>query len=236
MIALHGLQKRFGHKWVLRDLDLDVPAGQFVALFGPNGAGKSTLLRILATLSAPTGGQIGIGGYDPRDSSAQVRRLIGYVAHSPMLYGDLSAEENLRFYARLYDVQNVDARITELLELVNLEKRRADRVRTFSRGMQQRLAIARALLADPPVLLLDEPDDGLDPQAAEQMHTYFRGSRTIVMVSHNLYRGLTLADRIIMLARGRIAFDANAKDMSIGELEGHYRRYADASAGGQACA
>ncbi|MBI5879520.1 MAG: ABC transporter ATP-binding protein [Chloroflexi bacterium] len=229
MIHLHGLQKRFGHKWVLREIDLDIPLGQFVSLFGPNGAGKSTLLRILATLSSPTGGQIAIGGYDPRDSSAHVRRLIGYVAHSPMLYGDLSAEENLRFFSRLYDVAAPEARITELLQLVNLNHRRADRVRTFSRGMQQRLAIARALLADPPVLLLDEPDDGLDPQAAEQMHEYFRGSRTIVMVSHNLYRGLALADRIIMLARGRITFDAAARGMTIGELEGHYRRFADAA-------
>jgi heme exporter protein A len=228
MIRLDGLQKRFGPKWVLRNITLSIPAGQFVSVFGPNGAGKSTLLRILATLSVPSGGEIDIGGYDPRRDAPAVRRLIGYVAHSPMLYADLSAEENLQFFAQLYDVRDAPARIASLLDLVGLAHRRADRVRTFSRGMQQRLAIARALLADPPLLLLDEPDDGLDPQAATQMHEFFHGSRTILMVSHNLHRGLALADRIVLLARGRITYDVEAKGMTVADLEAHYRLYADA--------
>ena len=226
MISIQGLQKRFSHKWVLREINLEIGGGEFVSLFGANGAGKSTLLRILATLSTSNGGRISIGGFDPRHEAAQVRRLIGYVAHQPMLYADLSAHENLRFFARLYDVSNADERIATLLNLVSLYHRRDDRVRTFSRGMQQRLTIARALLADPPILLLDEPDDGLDPQAADQLRQYFDGSRTIVMVSHNLARGLAMADRVVLLARGRIAFDASAKDMTLGELEQQYRRHA----------
>lgn len=229
MISIQGLQKRFGHTWVLRGVNLEVGAGQFVSIFGPNGAGKSTLLRILATLSAPTAGRVTMGGYDVQRDAMQVRCLLGYVAHQPMLYGDLSAEENLQFFARLYDVPQATERIDQALHLVNLDKRRSDRVRTFSRGMTQRLAIARALLADPPMLLLDEPDDGLDPEAADQLQDYLAGARTIVMVSHNLARGLAMADRVALLAQGRIAFEAPAKDLSIGELEAHYRAHVRAT-------
>lgn len=224
MISIQGLQKRFGHIWVLRDITLEIGAGQFVSVFGPNGAGKSTLLRILATLSAPSGGHVTLGGYDLQRNAAHVRRLIGYVAHQPMLYADLSAAENLNFYARLYDVPQPRARVNHLLRTVSLERRRDDRVRTFSRGMAQRLTIARALLADPPILLLDEPDDGLDPEAAEQLPAYFDGARTVIMISHNLSRGLALADRIVLLAHGRIAWDAAAKDLTLGELEEQYRQ------------
>ncbi len=225
MIHIEGLQKRFGHTWVLRDVNLEIASGQCVCLFGPNGAGKSTLLRILATLSAPSGGRVTIGGCDLQRDATQVRRLIGYVAHQPMLYADLSAEENLIFFARLYDVAPRHERITHVLQLVGLAARRADRVRTFSRGMAQRLTIARALLSDPPILLLDEPDDGLDPQAADQLQNYLAGTRTIVMVSHHLARGLAMADRIALLANGRIVYDATTRNLTLGELEQQYRQH-----------
>jgi heme exporter protein A len=228
MIEVQGLRKRYGLSWVLRDITLQVGAGQFVAIIGPNGAGKSTLLRILATLSSFDGGQVTIGGHDVRHDAAQVRRLVGYVAHQSMLYADLSAQENLAFYGRLYGVPRLAEHITRLLLQFSLERRRDDRVRTFSRGMSQRLAIARALLPDPPLLLLDEPDDGLDPEAAEQLAGYLAGERTVLMVSHNLARSLNLAERILLLAHGRVALDAAAKELSLGELERQYRQLTSA--------
>jgi heme exporter protein A len=228
MISIQGLHKRFGHIWILRDINLDIAAGEWLTLFGPNGAGKTTLLRILATLSAPTQGHITIGSYDLAHDAADARRLMGMVAHQPMLYGDLTAEENLRFFARLYDTPQPQARITELLQLVGLETRQADRVRTFSRGMQQRLAIARALLPNPPILLLDEPDDGLDPQAAEQLRTYFThdasSARTVLMVSHQLTRGLAWADRVAVMVKGRIAYEAQATQTNVMEIERQFGR------------
>lgn len=227
MISIRGLQKRFDQLWVLRDLSLEIEPGQFLCLFGPNGAGKSTLLRILATLSLPSAGTIRIAGYDLQRDAGYVRGLVGYVAHQPMLYADLTAEENLKFFARLYRIDSPHARIAQLLERVGLSARRADRVRTYSRGMQQRLAIARALLAEPAILLLDEPDSGLDPTATDQLHDYLasaaRGDRTVIMTSHNFARGLTLASRVAILSSGRITFQVAAKDISLGELEAQYR-------------
>lgn len=231
-IAIEALRKRFGHSWILRDIHLEIGAGQFCSIFGPNGAGKSTLMRILATLSTPTSGRVSVRGLDLVRDAAQVRRLIGYVAHQPMLYADLSAGENLTFFARLYGVPEPEARIDSLLRSVDLRQRRNDLVRTFSRGMLQRLALARALLADPPILLLDEPDDGLDPQAAEQLPALLAGDRTVLMISHHLARGYNMATRVVLLAQGRVVFDTPTRDISIAELEQQYRRLSAAPAGG----
>lgn len=212
MIEARGVVKAFGDHVVLRGLDLTVAQGEFLAVVGPNGAGKTTLMRILATLSRPTRGELRIAGLDLRTQGLEVRRRVGFVSHQPLLYGDLSAEENLRFYARLYGLRDVDRRIHALLEQVGLAARRTSLVRTFSRGMQQRLAIARAILHDPPVLLLDEPDTGLDPHAAEQLQALLRElatrGRTVLMTTHQLERGLGMASRIAVLAGGRIAFEA----------------------------
>ncbi|NMC80183.1 MAG: ABC transporter ATP-binding protein, partial [Chloroflexi bacterium] len=154
MIVVRNLVKQFGPKIVLCKLDFTVEAGEFVALLGPNGAGKTTFLRILASLSRPTLGQVQIAGRQLPHEAAAVRRRLGVVSHQPLLYGELSAEENLRFYGRLYGVERLEARVDEMLELVGLCPRRREAVRTFSRGMQQRLAIGRAVLHDPDVLLL----------------------------------------------------------------------------------
>jgi len=170
MIELHQLTKAFGSKVALRGIDLRVAAGESLVIFGPNGAGKTTLIRILSSLSRPTGGSVRIGGLDLRTHADGIRRHLGVVSHAPLLYDSLTAEENLRFFGRLYSLADPEPRITALLERVGLAGRRGDLVRTFSRGMIQRLAIARALLHDPAVLLLDEPDTGLDPQAAEMLH------------------------------------------------------------------
>ena len=170
MIELRKLTKAFGSKVALRGVDLRVEAGESLVIFGPNGAGKSTLIRILSSLSRPTGGRVLIGGLDLATHADGIRRYLGVVSHAPLLYDSLTAEENLRFFAQLYGMKEPAPRIAEMLERVGLTARRNDLVRTFSRGMVQRLAIARALLHDPQVLLLDEPDTGLDPQAAEMLH------------------------------------------------------------------
>ena len=152
MIEVKKLVKRFGMKTVLRGLDFHVEPGEFVALLGPNGAGKTTFLRILASLSRPSLGQVTMAGSCASCPGGGGPPRLGVVSHMPLLYGDLTAEENLHFYGRMYDLQNLDPRITEVLELVGLESRRRDLVRTFSRGMQQRLAIGRAVLHDPEVM------------------------------------------------------------------------------------
>ncbi len=218
MIEARGIVKAFGDHVVLRGLDLAVAEGERLALVGPNGAGKTTLMRILATLSRPTRGDLRIAGLDLRTQGLEVRRQVGLVSHQPLLYGDLSAEENLRFYARLYGLQDADRRIHALLEQVGLAAWRTSLVRTFSRGMQQRLAIARAILHDPPVLLLDEPDTGLDPHAAERLQTLLEDlatrGRTVLMTTHQLERALGMASRIAVLAGGRIAFESSTAALS----------------------
>jgi heme exporter protein A len=228
MIEVRKLVKRFGLKTVLRDLDFHVEPGEFVALLGPNGTGKTTFLRILASLSRPTLGYVSIAGHSLPDQSAAVRRSLGVVSHLPLLYGDLTAEENLRFYGRMYDVPALEARITEVLKMVGLENRRGDLVRTFSRGMQQRLAIGRAVLHDPEVMLFDEPYTGLDQDAStmldEVLKTVGARGRTVVMTSHDLTRAEDLCTRFDVLSRGVIAASASREGLGAGNLLSFYRR------------
>jgi heme exporter protein A len=212
MIEVRGLVKAFGERVVLRGVDLRVQAGEFLTLVGPNGAGKTTLIRILTTLSKPTAGQVLINGLDLAENAAGIRRCLGVVCHQTLLYDELTAAENLEFYSRMYDLPTPQARIAEILEMVGLANLRDDQVRTLSRGMQQRLALARAILHAPPVLLLDEPDTGLDQQAAASLRELLTsvglGARTVLMTTHNLERGLTMGDRVAILARGRIVYQA----------------------------
>jgi len=230
MIEATKVMKAFGLRPVLRGIDMTVAHGEFVTLFGPNGAGKTTFLRIVATLSKPTSGVVRVMGLDLAHDAAQVRGLLGIVSHQTLLYGELSAEENLRFYARMYGLQRAarEARIAEVLAMVGLEKRAADYVHTFSRGMQQRLAIARAVLHDPPVLLLDEPYTGLDQDAAATLDTVLRSvatrGRTVLMTTHDIARGLAMADRALILSRGKIGFDERAASL---EPVGFAQTYAD---------
>lgn len=228
MIAVKKLVKRFGLKTVLRGLDFEVQPGEFVALLGPNGAGKTTFLRILASLSRPSLGEVKIAGYDLPGEAAQVRARLGVVSHLPLLYGDLTAEENLRFYSRMYGIANYQARITEVLEMVGLENRRRDLVRTFSRGMQQRLAIGRAVLHDPEIVLFDEPYTGLDQDASsmldEVLKTVAAQGRTVVMTSHDLARAEELATRFDILSRGVIAASATRRQLKKSNLLGFYKQ------------
>lgn len=227
MIEVRKLVKRFGLKPVLRGLDLTVEQGEFVALLGPNGAGKTTLLRILATLSRPTIGQVHVAGFELPKQSAAVRRRLGVVSHQPLLYGDLSAEENLLFYGRMYYLDNLRSRIDEVLDLVGLSARRGDLVRQYSRGMQQRLAIGRAILHQPEVLLFDEPHTGLDQDSASMLDGVLKEiaarGRTVVMTSHDLSRAADLATRIDILSRGVIARSLPVKSLDPADLPALYR-------------
>jgi heme exporter protein A len=235
MIEVRKLIKRFGLKTILRGLDFRVEAGEFVALLGPNGAGKTTFLRILASLSRPAMGQVCIAGYMLPAQASAVRRRLGVVSHQPLLYGDLTAEENLRFYGRMYGVPALDERIMEVLELVGLTARRRDLVRTFSRGMQQRLAIGRAVLHDPDVMLFDEPHTGLDQDASAMLDNVLREvaarGRTVVMTSHDLARTADLASRFDILSRGVIAGSVKRSEIDPNELLAYYRKTINQPAG-----
>jgi heme exporter protein A len=209
MIDVRRLVKTFGWKPVLRGLDFHVEPGEFVALLGPNGAGKTTFLRILASLSRPSMGEVTVGGYRLPGQAAAVRRILGVVSHQPLLYGDLTAEENLRFFGRLYGVPRLETRLREVLEMIGLSARRRDLVRQYSRGMQQRLAIGRAVLHEPEIMLFDEPHTGLDQEASQMLDEVLRQvaarGRTVVMTSHDLLRSAELATRVDILSRGVIA-------------------------------
>jgi heme exporter protein A len=228
MIEVSKLVKRFGLKTVLRGLDFAVQPGEFVALLGPNGAGKTTFLRILASLSRPSMGEVSVAGYRLPGQAAAVRARLGVVSHLPLLYGDLTGEENLRFYGRMYNLPALEARITEVLEMIGLEKRRRDLVRTFSRGMQQRLAIGRAVLHDPDVILFDEPYTGLDQDASSMLDEVLRSvagrGRTVVMTSHDLARAEDLATRFDILSRGGIAASAGQGQLQSMNLLTFYRQ------------
>jgi heme exporter protein A len=228
MIRVNKLIKRFGLKTVLRGLDFHVEQGEFVALLGPNGAGKTTFLRILASLSRPSMGGVSIAGYRLPDQASAVRRRLGVVSHLPLLYGDLTAQENLRFYGRMYGVRDLNQRVGEVLELIGLTARRRDLVRTFSRGMQQRLAIGRAVLHDPDVMLFDEPHTGLDQDASAMLDKVLREvaarGRTVVMTSHDLARAADLASRFDILSRGVVAASVRRDEIDPNNLLAIYRQ------------
>jgi len=225
-IQIRTLIKSFGQHRVLRGIDLAIQNGEFLALLGPNGAGKTTLIRIIATLGRPTSGQVLVNGQPADGDTRLVRQHLGLVSHQTFLYDDLTAEENLHFYGQMYRVPNLEERAHYLLDRVGLYERRRDRVRTYSRGMQQRLSIARAILHDPPILLLDEPDTGLDQQAThmlgELLAMFGTESRTVLMTTHQLGRALDLGSRVVVLAGGKICLDRPTAGLSSEALASQY--------------
>ncbi len=228
MIEVKKLVKRFGLKTVLRGLDFHVVPGEFVVLLGPNGAGKTTFLRILSSLSRPSLGQVKVAGFMLPGQSAAVRQRLGVVSHMPLLYGDLTAEENLQFYGRMYNISGLADRITTVLDLIGLSTRRHDMVRTFSRGMQQRLAIGRAVLHNPDVMLFDEPYTGLDQDASEMLDDVLKNvaaaGRTVVMTSHDLARAEELGTRFDILSRGVITATSTRAELGNGNLLTFYKQ------------
>lgn len=225
-IETKKLTKVFGDRKALDKVSIEVPEGAFLSIFGPNGAGKTTLVRTLATLSRATSGTALVAGFDAKEEPDKVREHIGLISHNPMLYPDLTAMENLMFTAQLYGVVNAEERVRELLRAVELDHRRFDVVRTFSRGMTQRLSIARALMNDPDVVFLDEPYAGLDPHAVEifdGLIEQLRDGRTFIMVSHDLQKGFDVCTHVLVLARGRVVSYAPKEDIDFGQFRQLYR-------------
>ncbi len=200
--------------------------GRSLVVFGANGSGKTTLMRLLATLYKPDRGSIRLAGLETRRDSSSVRRLIGVVAHRPMLYQNMTCEENLLFFGRMYGLKNVGERVEKVLVQMGLEARKNQRLRTLSHGMQKRLAMARAVLHDPPILLMDEPESGLDQGALERMESlremYSGQPRTIVVTTHNVEWGLSWGESVAVLRRGSIAYEAPRAGLDVEEFRRAY--------------
>lgn len=225
-LETHKLTKVFQDRKALDKVTFSLPEGAFLSIFGPNGAGKTTMLRILSTLARPTSGSVRVMGIDAKEEPDKVREHIGLISHNSMLYPDLTAFENLMFVANLYGIENPEARVREMLKAVELDHRRFDLVRTFSRGMTQRCSIARALLNDPDVVFLDEPYAGLDPHAVEifdGLLDTLREGRTFVMVSHDLQKGFDACTHALVLARGKVVSYAAKEELDFAEFTQLYR-------------
>jgi heme exporter protein A len=225
-IEVRELSRTFGVRKALDRLSFELPKGAFLSIFGPNGAGKSTLLNVLATLTVPSKGSAKVLGLDVVEDAVELREHIGFISHNPLLYPDLTAEENLEFFAELYSLDDPAGRVRELLTAVELDHRRLDLVRTFSRGMLQRLSIARALLHDPEVIYLDEPYSGLDPHAMDILDGLIgqiREQHTFVMVSHDLSKGLELCSHALILAKGSAVMFEEKAAIDPAEFASTYR-------------
>jgi heme exporter protein A len=210
-IRLEGIGKRFGAQVALDGVDLDVPAGSFIAVMGANGAGKSTLLHVIAGLTAPTAGRVTIAGIDVRRAGPRLRAQVGLVGHRPMLYPDLTAGENLRFHARLFGTPDPGRAVAEAAAMMDVDNVLDRTVRTLSRGTTQRVALARALVHRPRVVLLDEPYTGLDEVAAlslsellDRLHTE---DRVLLVTLHDVARAVSGPERVVVLSRGRVVLD-----------------------------
>lgn len=231
-VEVEGLAKFFGVYPALKSLNLKVKQGEFLTIFGPNGSGKTTLIKVLATICRPSSGTVKVAGLEVRQNPLEVKRRIGVVTHLTYLYDDLTARENLRFYGKLYDVQPLEERVKEVVARVGLSSRLDDRVGTFSRGMQQRLTLARALLHRPQILFLDEAETGLDRQSTSMLwdvleeHRSQRG--TAVMTTHSLERGLKWSDRVAILVGGKIAYEEACSSVDSTCFEDLYHRYTGA--------
>lgn len=228
-VEVRGLSKSFGRSYALRELDLEVRWGEVLTVLGPNGSGKTTLVKILATLTRPDNGMVRIAGLDPSTSGRSVRRNIGVVTHDPLLYHELTGRENLVLSARLFGLDRVDERTESAAHQVGLSSRLNQRAGTLSHGMQKRLGIARALLHDPLVLLMDEPESGLDQEAlallkgivADRSTTF----HTVIMTTHNLEIGMAVGDQLAILAHGKIAYHEAMNSVGSSDIKDVYVRH-----------
>ena len=225
-IETKKLKRSFGHIDALNEINLKVPYGSFLTIFGPNGAGKTTLIKILSTLIKTSSGNAFVNGIDVAEGGEKIRSKIGLISHNTFSYNNLTPYENLKFYGKLHGLPNLENRIEELLKEVDLFQRSQDPVRTFSRGMQQRLAIARAMLNNPSIIFLDEPYTGLDQHATKiltgilkKLHT---AKNTIIMTTHNLKQGLEVSDQVIIMAFGKIVFQKPVPEIISEEFEQIY--------------
>jgi heme exporter protein A len=227
-IEVRGLNKKFGYKSALRNIDFCLQEGDSLALFGPNGAGKSTLIQVLCSLLQPTSGSVRIAGYEARHDREALHQIIGLIAHQTFLYPHLSAYENLKFYGAMYRVAQLDARIKDVLDLVGLSDYAHDTVQNFSRGMQQRLSIGRAIIHDPVIMLLDEPFTGLDQQGREdfiRLILQFRDQgKTVIMASHDLPLAIELCQRAAILKAGEMVYLQDVAHISKDDFRQIYAR------------
>ena len=231
LLDARGLVREFAGLAAVDGIDVVLPSGGFLVVFGPNGAGKTSLLRMLGGGLRPTRGEVWLGGERIEAGSPRGRERIGVLSHQTYLYGHLTARENLRFYGRLFGLSDFDWRIDNRLGEVGLLDRADDPASTFSRGMRQRLGLARTLLHDPDLVLLDEPYTGLDPHAAAVLRTVLEtlrdGLRTVILVTHSLTQGLELADRVAIQVRGRFAWEGRSTDVRDRDFEVFYRETVD---------
>ena len=230
-VSFEGLTKSFGHIRALRGVDLTVSAGESWLILGPNGAGKTTLMGILSLLLKPTEGELSINGERNAENETVLRREIGVISHQTFLYGDLTANENLLFYGKLYGIADCKGAVQDMIKEVGLEDWAHERVRNYSRGMQQRLAIARAMLHRPSILLLDEPYTGLDQHGVisfqNMLGRYQTDERIIIMTSHNLSAGFEKCTHLAILAGGRIVFSSPMGELNSGDLKAIYFKYVE---------
>lgn len=222
-----GLVRAFGGRRAVDGVDLDLAPGRRLSVVGPNGAGKSTLLRMLATLLRPDAGTIELVGHDISDRAQRARPHLGYLGHDPLVYLDLSAWQNLELFGDLYGVPDLRERIPRALSRVGLLPRAHDPVRTFSRGMAQRMGIARLTLHEPTLLVLDEPYTGLDAQGARLLDDllagFASGGRGAVMVTHELNRAVELADEVLVMRAGRVVGRLETAGLGVADFEERYR-------------
>jgi heme exporter protein A len=225
-IEVRHLRKAFGTLKAVDGIDFELKQGEFLTVFGPNGAGKTTLIKILAGLTRPSSGTAKVAGFDVAEGHPEMRKEIGIISHATALYADLTPLENLIFFARMHGLKQPEDRALKVIDEVGLSPRRNDRVRTFSRGMLQRLSIARAVLHDPAILFLDEPFTGLDLHATnvlkEHLQRLHDRHRTILMTTHDISCGLEMCDKVALQVQGKFAFLENITDIDKDQFESIY--------------
>lgn len=228
-VQVNRLVKYYGPIVALRGVDFSLKRGEFLTIFGPNGAGKTTLIKILGTVLKPSSGTVKLEGIDIVKEPGSFRSQIGLLSHKTFLYSHLTAYENLAFYGRMYGLSRLKERITEVIELVGLSERAHSQVGTFSRGMQQRLALGRAILHEPRLLLFDEPYTGLDPSAikllADLLRQLHNGERTIVMTTHDIMHGLEVCDQVAIQVAGQIVYLQPRRQLEPTAFESVYFSY-----------
>lgn len=226
LISLKKAGKIYSHITALKKIDLDIHKGQSITIFGPNGAGKSTLLKILSMQNKLSYGELFYNGIACGKINNSFKKSFGVISHAPFLYENLSAMDNLKFYGSLYNVNKVEARAKELLNQLDLYKRKDDIIKSFSRGMLQRVSIARALIHNPDIIFLDEPYTGLDSAASNKLSELIKSQisehKTIIMVTHDITTGLNLANRVVIINKGSIIYENNKANIDITTFEKTY--------------
>ena len=226
VVILQSVTKSYDGTPILRDVNLSVDVGERLVLFGANGSGKTTLIKMLATLTEPTSGFIGMNGMELPKHGVEVRRTIGVLTHQNLLYDDLTGYENLRFFGKMFRVPDLEGRIIYLAELMGISDKLHARTRTLSHGMQKRFSLARALIHDPAILIMDEPETGLDQEAIEILVDIVNNVKpSLIMTTHNVEFGFRLADRVGVISGGTIAYENMRNALEIEEFKKILTRY-----------